>query len=91
MLFAVIDTVTPEHDRRGLTSIKNVTVHPQERTLKNHLKTFKRIKDDFIPTNDYVEEFQELLKSMGDENGLSEENLKRIRIWQEEVDRGCDE
>ena len=58
-------------------------------TLENHLKPFDRIKDDFIPRNDSVEEFQEMLKSMGDEKGLSEEHLKRIREWQEDVDRGC--
>lgn len=58
-------------------------------TLKNHLKPFNKIKDDFIPANDSVEEFQRMLKSMGDEEGLSEKNLKRIREWQEEVERGC--
>lgn len=58
-------------------------------TLKNHLKPFNKIKNDFIPANDSVEEFQRMLKSMGDEEGLSEENLKRIREWQEDVECGC--
>ncbi len=58
-------------------------------TLKNHLKPFEKIKDDFIPANDSVEEFEEMLRSMGDDKGLGEENLKRVREWMEDVERGC--
>ena len=56
-------------------------------TLKNHLKPFEKIKNDFIPANDSVEEFQRMLKSMGDEEGLDEKNLKRIREWEETIER----
>ena len=58
-------------------------------TLKNNLKPFEKIKDDFIPANDSVEEFEKMLKSMGDDKGLGEENLKRVREWMEDVEQGC--
>ena len=51
-------------------------------TLKNHLKPFKQIKDDFLPANDIVEEFEKMLKSMGDDEGLDAENLKRVREYE---------
>lgn len=56
-------------------------------TLKHHLKPFKQIKKDFMPANDSVEEFEEILKSMGDTEGLGVENLKRIREWEDELER----
>ena len=48
---------------------------------------FEKIKNDFIPANDSVEEFQRMLKGMGDEDGLDEKNLKRIREWEETIER----
>ena len=56
-------------------------------TLKNHLKPFKQIKNDFLPANDTVEEFEEMLKSMGDDEGLDAENLKRVREYEKGLER----
>ena len=53
-------------------------------TLKNHLKPFKQIKDDFLPANDIVEESEKMLKSMGDDEGLDAENLKRVREYEKD-------
>lgn len=47
-------------------------------TLKNDLVPFERIKKDFFPINHTIEEFNEILKEMGDENGLGEERIKEI-------------
>ena len=92
---SVVDTVT----HWNMTEEEYINFHKERYgifteeiardTLKNHLKPFEKIKDDFIPANDSVEEFLRMLKSMGDDTGLSEENLKRIRKWQEDVERGC--
>lgn len=46
--------------------------------LKNHVHQFEEVKDYFYPTNNTIEEFNEILREMGDEEGLGEERIKRI-------------
>lgn len=38
--------------------------------LKNHLRPFDEVKKQFMPNNDTVEEFNEMLKEMGDTEQL---------------------
>ena len=38
--------------------------------LENHLKPFDEVKKKFVPNNDTVEEFNKLLKEMGDTEQL---------------------
>ena len=38
--------------------------------LKNHLRPFDEVKKQFMPNNDTVEEFNKLLKEMGDTEQL---------------------
>lgn len=47
-------------------------------TLKNWVRPFDEVKDRFFPSNNTIKEFNDLLKEMGDENGLGEERIKEI-------------
>ena len=91
----VVDTVThwnmTETDYINFYKERNGTFSEEEarNILKNRLQPFERIKDDFIPANDSIEEFEEMLRSMGDTGGFNEEQRKRLREWQEDVDREC--
>lgn len=60
-------------------------------TFITRLKPFSRIKEDFYPCTHTLEEFQEILKEMGDKTGLSEEKLKKIRETEEELKRDAEE
>lgn len=42
--------------------------------LKNYIKPFNMVKDSFVPNNNTVEEFNELLKEMGDNELLNPED-----------------
>jgi hypothetical protein len=46
--------------------------------LKNHLKPFDEVKKQFIPTNNTVEEFNEMLKEMGDTEQLDPGKYEEI-------------
>ena len=92
----VVDTVThwnmTETDYINFYKERNGTFSEEEarNILKNRLQPFERIKNEFIPGNDSVEEFEEMLRSMGDTGGFNEEQRKRLREWQEDVDRECE-
>lgn len=60
-------------------------------TFISRLKPFSRIKEDFFPCTHTLEEFQEILKEMGDKTGLSEQKLKKCREMEEEMKREADE
>lgn len=60
-------------------------------TFISRLKPFSRIKEDFYPCTHTLEEFQEILKEMGDKTGLSEQQLKKCREMEEEMKRDEDE
>lgn len=42
--------------------------------LENYIKPFNMVKDRFVPNNNTVEEFNELLKEMGDNELLNPED-----------------
>lgn len=54
--------------------------------LENLTYTMEDVKDYFCPGNDSIEEFEEILKQMGDEEGLGEERIKKWKEWQSEED-----
>ena len=58
----------------------------REDMFDKRLKPFKTIKKDFTAANDTIEEFQDLLKEMGDTEGLSEEKIKEIKDWMREIE-----
>lgn len=51
-----------------------------EYMLEHRLYDFERIKTDFVPNNNTVEEFDQLLKDMGDSDGLGSDI---IELWKE--------
>lgn len=48
-------------------------------TLKHWVRPFDEVKDRFVPSNNTIEKFNELLKEMGDEEGLGEERIKYLK------------
>ena len=48
-------------------------------TLAKHLYPFDDVKNYFFPANNTIEEFNEMLKEMGDEEGLGETRIKGIK------------
>lgn len=47
--------------------------------LENYIKPFNMVKDSFVPNNNTVEEFNELLKEMGDNELLNPEDYGKER------------
>lgn len=47
--------------------------------LKHDVHNFEEVKDLFWPTNNTIEEFNEILAEMGDTEGLSEGRMNEIR------------
>lgn len=68
----VVDTIT----HYNMTEEEYIDLCVQRATeeardvLKNHLRPFDEVKKQFMPNNDTVEEFNELLKVMGDTEQL---------------------
>ena len=58
----------------------------REDMFDKRLKPFETIKKDFTAANDTIEEFQDLLKEMGDTEGLSDEKIKEIKDWMREME-----
>lgn len=48
-------------------------------TLKNWVKPFDEVKNRFYPGNNTIEEFNAILHEMGDEEGLSEEQIEYLK------------
>lgn len=47
-------------------------------TLKHWTRPFEEVKDSFVPNNNTIEEFEQILHEMGDEEGLGKERIKAI-------------
>jgi len=89
----VVDTVTnwnmSKEDYVNLCVSKAIenAIEEAEKTLKNELCPFENIKDYFFPGNNTIEEFNQILKEMGDENGLGTERIDSIKkILKEQED-----
>lgn len=68
----VVDTIT----NYNMTEDEYIKLYVQRAIeeardiLENHLKPFDEVKKQFIPNNDTVEEFNKILKEMGDTEQL---------------------
>ncbi len=47
--------------------------------IKKHLSPFDLVKKRFLPYHNTIEEFEELLHSMGDTEGLGKERIEQLR------------
>lgn len=47
--------------------------------LKDYVRPFQNVKDRFYPNNNTIEEFEQILHEMGDEEGLGEERIKKLK------------
>lgn len=78
---SVVDTVTnynmTEEDYIEMCAEK--ARKEAKEILEDHVKPFDRIKDDFRPNNDSIEQFEEILHDMGDTEGLGKERIKELR------------
>lgn len=55
-----------------------------EYVLKHSVHDFKEVMEDFMPYNNTIEEIDELVKEMGQEEGLKPEERERLeQIWKE--------
>lgn len=54
---------------------------------ERYLKPFSEIKERFTPANATIEDFEDVLKEMGDVEGFTEEQLKEKKAWMEEVEK----
>lgn len=48
-------------------------------TLKRYQRPFSEVKERFFPANNTIEEFNAILKEMGDEEGLSQERIEELK------------
>lgn len=48
-------------------------------TLKHYQRPFSEVKERFFPANNTIEEFNAILKEMGDEEGLSPERIEELK------------
>lgn len=51
-------------------------------TLKHWQRPFDEVKNHFHPSNNTIEEFNEMLHEMGDEEGLSAEQIEYLKSLQ---------
>jgi hypothetical protein len=54
--------------------------------FEKRLVPFSRIKEQFTPSSNTIEEFEEILKDIGDTEGFSEEQMKNLKEWLDEID-----
>ena len=58
-----------------------------EDVLAHYLKPFDMVKERFFPNNTTIERFDEMLREMGDEDGLGGERIKELRKIQEDLEK----
>lgn len=47
--------------------------------LKHYIKPFEKVKEMFVPDNNTIEEFDQLLRALGDEEGLGKERIEYLK------------
>lgn len=62
----------------GSTEIPQTVLNARKEKFITSLRPFDKIKEDFVPGNDSIEEFLDMLEDMGDAEGLSDEKLKEF-------------
>ena len=80
----VVDTVTDynltEEDYINMC-VERATkraIEDAKYTLKHDVMPFENVKDDFFPNNNTIEEFEDMLREMGDTEGLGKERKQEI-------------
>lgn len=80
----VVDTVTDwnmtEEDYINMRVEKAAEEARKEakKALEKYLEPFDKVKDYFFPANNTIEEFNEMLKEMGDNEGLGDERISNL-------------
>ena len=80
----VVDTIThynmteDEYVAECIKRAVDRAIEDARCVLKNHLKPFDEVKKQFIPNNNTVEEFNEMLKEMGDTEQLDPGKYEEI-------------
>lgn len=55
-------------------------------TLKHYIQPFENVKEYFFPNNNTIEEFENLLKQMGDNDGLGEDRINALKNFIKDKD-----
>lgn len=80
----VVDTVTDwnmsEDDYINMCVAKATeqAIKEAKEILAKHLYCFDGVKNYFFPSNNTIEEFNEILKEMGDNEGLGKERIDEL-------------
>lgn len=90
---SIVDTITTynmteeEYINMCVERAKERAIRDAEDTLKYHVYPFKRIKDEFFPNNNSIEEFENILHEMGDDKGLGKTRIKKLEKELEELEK----
>lgn len=85
----VVDTLTDinmtewEYIEMCVQKAKREAVREAKDTIKRWKQPFSEVKRCFRPNNNTIEEFEELLREMGDTEGLGEERINYLRSLEE--------
>lgn len=68
----IVDTIVEDNmtEKQYIKRCKQEAVKTAKYTLKHRLQPFIKIKDNFLPSNQTVDSFNEWLKSVGDKEPL---------------------
>ena len=85
---SVVDTITHYNMTREevIDYFIEKAKEDAEYVLENRLHKFEQIVDDFVPYNNTIEEFDQFVKNMGQEGGLTETQRERIEQLQKEIE-----
>ena len=85
---SVVDTITHYNMTREevIDYFIEKAKEDAEYVLDNRLHKFEQVVDDFVPYNNTIEEFDQFVKNMGQEGGLTETQRERIEQLQKEIE-----
>lgn len=85
---SVVDTITHYNMTREevIDYFIEKAKEDAEYVLENRLHKFEQVVDDFVPYNNTIEEFDQFVKNMGQEGGLTETQRERIEQLQKEIE-----
>ena len=80
----VVDTVTDwnmtedDYINMCVSKATEQAIKEAKEILTKHLCPFDDVKNHFFPANNTIEEFNEMLKEMGDNEGLGDERISNL-------------
>ena len=85
---SVVDTITHYNMTREevIDYFIEKAKEDAEYVLEHRLHKFEQVVDDFVPYNNTIEEFDQFVKNMGQEGGLTETQRERIEQLQKEIE-----